>query len=206
MAEQLVDFHSGQRSLTDKQLTLLHDHSIRDDPTRVIRAARYAARLGFTLDEKTQDQITQTIQAWPWAWSTSASATAAPPALSTRLRMELDRLFQHEPWAQAIACLQQWQALSLIDPSLQGDPLLMRRLHWAQRLELPLMLALVSGARHPLRVAQRLQLPGQQQQWLRQMVDLQQWLLADGPRVSSLPSVWSEALEARGAKLKVWLC
>ena len=42
----------GQRGLTDKQLTLLHDHSIRDDPTRVIRAARYAARLGFTLDEK----------------------------------------------------------------------------------------------------------------------------------------------------------
>ena len=52
MAEQLVDSHSGQRGLTDKQLTLLHDHSIRDDPTRVIRAARYAARLGFTLDEK----------------------------------------------------------------------------------------------------------------------------------------------------------
>ena len=137
MAEQLVDSHSGQRGLTDKQLTLLHDHSIRDDPTRVIRAARYAARLGFTLDEQTQDQITQTIQAWPWAWSTSASATAAPPALSTRLRMELDRLFQHEPWAQAIACLQQWQALPLIDPSLQGDPRLMRRLHWAQRLGAP---------------------------------------------------------------------
>ena len=51
--------------------------------------------------------------------------------------MELDRLFQHEPWAQAIACLQQWQALSLIDPSLQGDSLLMRRLHWAQRLRAP---------------------------------------------------------------------
>ena len=32
------------------------------------------------------------------------------------------------------------------------------------------------------------------------MLDLKQWLLADGPRVSSLPSVWSEALEERGAK------
>ena len=200
MAEQLVDSHSGQRGLTDKQLTLLHDHSIRDDPTRVIRAARYAARLGFTLDEQTEDQITQTIQAWPWAWTTSASAEAAPPALSTRLRMELDRLFQNEPWAQAIACLQQWRALPLVDPSLQDDPRLMRRLHWAQRLELPLLPALLSGARHPLRVAQRLQLPGQQQQWLSQMLDLKQWLLADGPRVSSLPSVWSEALEERGAR------
>ena len=87
MAEQLVDSHSGQRGLTDKKLTLLHAHSIRDDPTRVIRAARYAARLGFSLDEKTEDQITQTIKAWPWACSTSSSAAAAPPALSTRLRM-----------------------------------------------------------------------------------------------------------------------
>ena len=84
MAEQLVDSHSGRRGLTDKRLTPLHEHSVRDDPTRVIRAARYAARLGFTLDEQSEDQITQTIQAWPWAWYTSASAAAAPPALSTR--------------------------------------------------------------------------------------------------------------------------
>ena len=31
MALQLVDSHSGQRGLTDKQLTLLHDQSVRDD-------------------------------------------------------------------------------------------------------------------------------------------------------------------------------
>ena len=200
MAEQLVDSHSGQRGLTNKQLTLLHERSIIDDPTRVIRAARYAARLGFTLDEKTEAQITQTISAWPWAWSTSVSAVAAPPALSTRLRMELDRLFQQEPWVKAISCLHQWNALSLIDPSLQEDHLMMRRLHWAQRLNLPLLPALVSGATDPLSVAQRLQLPGHQQHWLSQMVDLKQWLLVDAPSVSSLPSVWSEALEALGPK------
>ena len=113
--------------------------------------------------------------------------------------MELDRLFDHEPWAQAITCLKQWQALPLIDPSLQKDPSLMKRLHWAQRMRLPLLPVLVSGAMHPLIVAKRLQLPGQQQQWLSQFVDLQQWLLVDAPTLSSPPSVWSEALEARGA-------
>ena len=68
-------------------------------------------------------------------------------------------------------------SLSLIDPSLQGDPLLMRRLHWAGGWA-PLLLAWCR-CRTSVRVAQRLQLPGQQQQWLRQMVDLKQWLLAD---------------------------
>ena len=50
-------------------------------------------------------------------------------------------------------------ALPLVDPSLQDDPRLMRRLRWAQRLSFPScrLCRLVPGIRY---VAQRLQLPG----------------------------------------------
>lgn len=40
-------------------LRVLHDNSFRDDPTRVWRVARYAARLGFTVDERTAQLAAQ---------------------------------------------------------------------------------------------------------------------------------------------------
>ena len=45
----LLDPHGGQADLETRQLRLLHAASLRDDPTRIVRGARYAARLGFEL-------------------------------------------------------------------------------------------------------------------------------------------------------------
>ena len=45
----VLDLHGGQAHLAQCQLAFLHDGSVADDPTRVIRAARYGARLGFHL-------------------------------------------------------------------------------------------------------------------------------------------------------------
>ena len=49
VANELIDLHHGQEDLASGQLRFLHVGSVQDDPTRVIRAARYAARLGFQL-------------------------------------------------------------------------------------------------------------------------------------------------------------
>jgi tRNA nucleotidyltransferase (CCA-adding enzyme) len=46
----LLDPFGGERDLGLRRIRLLHEGSLADDPTRVFRAARYAARLGFTLD------------------------------------------------------------------------------------------------------------------------------------------------------------
>lgn len=51
---KLVDPFDGVRDLEAGLLRLLHDESFRDDPTRAIRAARYAARLEFTLAPRTE--------------------------------------------------------------------------------------------------------------------------------------------------------
>ena len=80
--------------------------------------------------------------------------------------MELERLLEREPWPQALDLLEQWQALPLLDAQLQRDPGRTQRLHWARRLGLPLMPAFLAGAADPVALAQRLQIPGKQQQWL----------------------------------------
>ena len=195
---ELIDLHHGQKDLESGQLRLLHGTSVQDDPTRVIRAARYAARLGFQLAEESREQIRSTVAQWPWDWRQGDAATAAPPALSTRLRMELDRLLEREPWPQALDLLEQWQSLPLLDVQLQQDPRRTQRLRWARRLGLPLMPALLLGAVDPVAVAQRLQIPGKQQQWLLQCGEIRHWLVNTPPSLQASPSSWSKVLEEQG--------
>lgn len=52
--EKIVDYNNGLEDLKNKKLRILHDKSFLDDPTRIIRAFKFAKRLNFTLEEKTE--------------------------------------------------------------------------------------------------------------------------------------------------------
>ena len=198
VTDELIDLHHGQEDLKSSRLRFLHAGSVQEDPTRVIRAARFAARIGFQLTEESSEQIRSTMENWPWAWRQGDDAKTAPPALSTRLRLELERLFEREPWPQALDLLDQWRALPLLDPQLQNDARRMQRMRWAQRLGLPLMPAFLLGAADPVAVAKRLQIPGKHQQWLEQCGELRDWLVDTSPPLKATPSIWSTAIEQKG--------
>ena len=197
----VLDRHGGQEHLARRELAFLHDGSVSDDPTRVLRAARYGARLGFSLAPEALRQILQTLEAWPWAWRMGDAPEDAPPGLATRMRMELELLLAREPWREALQLLHVWGGLTLLDPALQVDTRLRRRLGQAQRLGLPLMTALVAGAADPVSLGARLQLPLQQQRLLQTLPGLLQWLEAEVRPVASswTAAEWSDALEQRGA-------
>ena len=197
---ELLDLHGGQSDLAIRQLNFLHAGSVQDDPTRVFRGARYAARLNFRLAPQALEQLQRTVAEWPWSWRPGDRPDAVPPALGTRLRMELDVLFGREPWRQALMHLQGWGALTLLDSQLQSDGLLLRRLHRADRLGLPLLCVFVAASQTPLALAQRLQLPLQQQRWLEQLKHFQDWLTLEvlqQPWQGWSAAQWSEALEAK---------
>ena len=176
----LLDPHGGQADLERRQLRLLHPQSLRDDPTRLLRGARYGARLGFDLAPQSLADAARTLAAWPWPWRHGDAPHQAPAALGTRLRMELELLLEREPWPQALAALQRWGALVLLDSQLQADRSWPRRLRWAQRLGLPLMVALVAGASDPLALAERLQLPHGQHKLLASWLALRERLAEEG--------------------------
>ena len=194
---QLLDPHHGQCDLAVHRLRFLHTNSLLDDPTRLLRAARYAARLDFELDPASRDQVAAVLQCWPWAWKPGDLPQQAPPALGTRLRMELELLLEREPWAVALQCLQQWGGLALLDPGLQ------RSRHWwlalkrANRWQLPLLPVLIACADDPVGLAGRLQLPHRQQRWLKALVQLRhqtaQPLLDQ--RLARTPAEWTEWIE-----------
>lgn len=54
---ELIGVTGAQDDLEARTLRILHQKSFFDDPTRLVRGARLAARLGFTFDTRTRDAL-----------------------------------------------------------------------------------------------------------------------------------------------------
>lgn len=61
-SETILDYHNGLRDLRNKTVRIIGDARARyrEDPVRMLRAARFAAKLGFTIDERTRKPIRET--------------------------------------------------------------------------------------------------------------------------------------------------
>ncbi|MHB0969688.1 MAG: tRNA nucleotidyltransferase/poly(A) polymerase family protein [Thermoanaerobaculia bacterium] len=58
-----ADPANGRADLERRAIRVLHDRSFLNDPTRIFRAFRFAARLGFALDERTRELAEAAIAA-----------------------------------------------------------------------------------------------------------------------------------------------
>jgi len=90
--------------LSSRLLRVLHDESFRDDGTRILRAARYAARLGFSLEQHTERL----------ARHDAPFLAAISPA---RLSHDLERILVEKRPEGAIRLLDALGALRAIEPS-----------------------------------------------------------------------------------------
>ncbi len=170
---RLIDYFGGERDLTAGRIRVLHTLSFAEDPTRALRAVRFAVRFGFTIGEHTQRLMR------------AAGKMGLYQRLSgKRLRTELIYLLsEHDP-AEGILQLGRFGVLAGIDPQL-GDgsdlPALLRRvaeaLAWYRLQAVPdplenwqVYLLALSGVLPPAErpaLWQRLDLPGRlQKQWL----------------------------------------
>ncbi len=106
---RLLDPFGGQRDLAARRLRVLHPLSFVEDPTRIFRGARYAARLGLKPDAGF-------VRALALAWKVGEY-----PALSgQRLRAELDLVMDEpDPW-KVLGLLLGWGALRLWDPGYRA--------------------------------------------------------------------------------------
>ncbi len=105
----LIDPHDGQTDLADGVLRVLHPHSFEDDPTRIFRGARLAARYGLRFADETADLIPEALP-------------ALDEVSGERVRTEL-RLILREPSAvAALRLLDDFGTLQAIEPSLAVTP------------------------------------------------------------------------------------
>ncbi|HEU5191278.1 MAG TPA: hypothetical protein VFX14_16455 [Methylomirabilota bacterium] len=120
---RLVDVVGGQRDLDRRRLAPLQPLSFVEDPTRIFRAARYVARLGFTLDARGRRALRLALDG------------RAYPALSgTRLLAEVALALREPAGWRALALLLDWGAFRLWDRGVRGGAPLRERLRAARRL------------------------------------------------------------------------
>jgi tRNA nucleotidyltransferase (CCA-adding enzyme) len=95
---RLIDPHGGREDLEAGVLRVLHPGSFLDDPTRAIRAARYAARFGFELEAQTEELL---------------RGTDLGSVSDNRREAELLRLAAEEEAPRALSLLAGWGLVEL---------------------------------------------------------------------------------------------
>lgn len=60
---ELVDYYGGLRDLKQGEIRFLHKLSFIEDPTRILRAIRFAGRYGFRLAKETRESVDTALQA-----------------------------------------------------------------------------------------------------------------------------------------------
>jgi tRNA nucleotidyltransferase (CCA-adding enzyme) len=125
--------------LASERLRVLHERSFLDDPTRLLRLARYRARLGFELEPRTGELAADAL-----AGRALASVSGA------RVGSELRLALQETDAVGALAALEELGVLRALPPGLDFDPGLARRtlalLPGDARADLELLACLLLGA------------------------------------------------------------
>jgi tRNA nucleotidyltransferase (CCA-adding enzyme) len=116
-AGELVAVPGALDDLAAGRLRVLHDASFTDDPTRLLRLARYGARLGFEIEAHTRELARAAVAG-------GAPATVSGGRLGAELRLTLA-----EP--DPLGALEELHALGLDDGLIPGmhppDPEIVRR-------------------------------------------------------------------------------
>jgi len=121
---RLVDPFGGRHDLRRRVLRPLHPLSFVEDPTRLFRAARYAARLGARFGPDGRAALALALRIGDF------------PALSgQRLRAEIDLVAAESPASGAFDRVFRWQLLRLWDPRFRAGGGVRAHLRAVRRFE-----------------------------------------------------------------------
>jgi tRNA nucleotidyltransferase (CCA-adding enzyme) len=107
----IVDHHGGQADLEGGVIRVLHERSFVDDPTRLLRALRYEARLGGRLDPRTEELAREAI-----------ASGALDTVSGKRIRDELLDLFREPEAPSAIARMRELKVDCALHPAWRVLP------------------------------------------------------------------------------------
>ena len=112
---ELMGAPGARADLDARMLRVLHDASFRDDPTRLVRLARYAGRLGFAVESHTAALARLAV-----------SVGALGSVSGERIGAEL-RLLAHEPQPAAVLALEAHRLGAALLPGFAVDAALAER-------------------------------------------------------------------------------
>jgi tRNA nucleotidyltransferase (CCA-adding enzyme) len=133
---ELLDFYGGRKDLDDGVIRVLHSLSFVEDPTRILRAARFEQRFGFHIDPRTEELIGDALD-------------LLERVSAERIRHELELIMAEEAPERVLCRLAELDVITALHPDLRCDPWLQ-----ARAVELRAQLATLrepapEGARRP---------------------------------------------------------
>jgi tRNA nucleotidyltransferase (CCA-adding enzyme) len=120
---RLIDPYRGRSDLARRRFDILHAGSFRDDPTRALRAVRYASRLGFTIGPRTRRALRDAIRD---RFFESISGE--------RLRREVELVLSEDGRADAVRWIGRLGMAEAIDPALRVDSRVVARIRRAEQM------------------------------------------------------------------------
>jgi tRNA nucleotidyltransferase (CCA-adding enzyme) len=109
--DRIIDLDDGLDDLNKRQLRVLHPRSFHDDPTRVLRAARLAPRLGLSLTRGSRAVLRDALRDGVFG-----------RVSGDRLRREMVKLFADAQYgldpSRALRFLSSWHVLGALEPGL----------------------------------------------------------------------------------------
>jgi tRNA nucleotidyltransferase (CCA-adding enzyme) len=130
----LLDPYGGRDDLERGLIRVLHEKSFSDDPTRILRALRYEQRLGFHLEQNTEQLMRR-------------DAAVMDEVSGERLWHELELILKEECPEKVLSWADELGVLQKLHPSLRGDGWVRNRFERARKAAKPspaLYLALLS--------------------------------------------------------------
>lgn len=115
----VIDPHGGRADLDAGLIRVLHDRSFVDDATRILRACRYAARFGFTLEAETERLAKE-------------GAGRLRPISGSRIRHEIERTLEDAAPGAAFELAERLGALEALHPAFRLGPATARALDEAR--------------------------------------------------------------------------
>jgi len=132
--KQIHDLFEGINHIKKKEIHLLHKNSIKDDPSRLLRCAKYSSRLNFKITQSSLAQSQQTIKSWPWIYKYKKNKFVFPPGISIRIRMELSEIIKFDNLSKIISKLNSWRVIALLNRDIKINHQFTRGLHWIKKL------------------------------------------------------------------------
>jgi len=111
---ELLDFYGGEQDLKRGLIRVLHSLSFVEDPTRMLRAARLEQRLGFRIEDRTEELIGNALD-------------LLDRTTGERIRHELYLILEEEVPEEALCRLDELGVLAQICPGLRCDDWLRER-------------------------------------------------------------------------------
>ncbi len=196
--KNIYDLYEGIPHIRSKQLHLLHENSIQDDPSRLIRCAKYASRLGFNISKNSLKQSQETVYKWPWGNNQTENKIIFPPAISIRIRMELSEIYKYDKLSTIISKLNQWKIIAILNKNIQVDNKFLRGLNWINKLNGNYLLFLLKNAENLDSTCQRFFLNNKEKKIIEDYLDIRKILETKKDKYLYFsPSSWTEFIETR---------